>query len=246
MNERILVCDPDPQVQRALQLILRGADYEVLVAETGAAALECVAAGRPQAVVLELTLPDVDGLELCRRLRERGEVPILVLSTIADETTKIEAFVAGVDDYVTKPYSAGELVARLGARLRSAASAATELRFEEDGLVIDLAAHLVTVGGVEVHLTRSEFSLLRVLVTSTGLVTHRALASELWGPLTSEMEPRSIELRLRRHIAALRAKLDGDHGRNRNLIITEFGSGYRFGGLGPAESPLARDARAGT
>jgi two-component system, OmpR family, KDP operon response regulator KdpE len=240
MSERILVCDPDPQVRRALQLILRGAGHEVLVTGTGREALGWVAAERPQAVILELTLPDLDGIELCRRLRGYSELAILVLSAIDEETAKIEALGSGADDYVTKPYSPGELVARLGAQLRGSTAAGGELRFEGDGLVIDLAGHSVTIAGVEIHLTRSEFSLLRALAMSRGPVTHRALATELWGPSKGAMESGAIELRLRRHIAALRAKLEGDH--RRNLIITEFGIGYRFGGAAPTASAFARAA----
>jgi two-component system, OmpR family, KDP operon response regulator KdpE len=243
VTDRILVCDPDPDVQRALQLILRGAGYEVLIAGTGKEALDCVAASWPQAVILELTLPDLGGIELCRRLRARGEVPILVLSAVGEETAKIEALGSGADDYVTKPFGPGELVARLGARLRSAAGAATGPRFEGDGLVIDLAAHLVTIDGEEVHLTPTEFALLRALATSNGPVTYPALAAELREPLDSETEPWVIAARVRRHIAGLRAKLDADH--RRNLIRTEVGIGYRFAGLAQTSASLVRTTTAG-
>jgi two-component system KDP operon response regulator KdpE len=123
---RILVCDPDPQMQRALRVILGGVGHKVLSAETGKEALESAAREQPLAVILELALPDLDGIELCQRLRERGQMPILVLSAIDNEAAKIEALESGADDYMTKPFSRGELVARLAARLRAAPS---ELRF---------------------------------------------------------------------------------------------------------------------
>jgi two-component system KDP operon response regulator KdpE len=229
MTDRILVCDPDPQVQRALQLILRGAGYEVLIASIGEEVLHRVAADRPQAVILELALPDLSGIELCRQLRERGEGPILVLSAIGEETAKIEALESGADDYVTKPFSPGELVARLAARLRNLTTDAAELRFEGDGLMIDLAAQLVTIAGEEIHLTRTEFSLLRVLATSRGPVSYQALAAKLWGPIDCDTESQAVAQRVRTHIARLRAKLDRDH--QRNVIRTEVGTGYRFAGL---------------
>jgi len=213
-TDLILTCDPDLRTQRALQVILRGAGYQVLSTGTGEQALECVDRERPRAVIHELALPDIGGIELCRRLRERGEMAILVLSGVDDDATKIEALELGADDYLTKPFSPGELLARLGARLRAAGA---QLRLEVDGVVIDLTAHLVAIDGHEVHLTPTEFALLRVLVTSRGPVTHCALASAVWGP-----QPRDAGPRVRTHIANLRAKLD------RDLIRTEVGIGYRF------------------
>ncbi|HYB24096.1 MAG TPA: response regulator transcription factor [Solirubrobacteraceae bacterium] len=217
MRERVLTCDPDAEVQRALALILRGAGYEVLSAGSGCETLDSVARDHPQAVVLELELPDVDGVELCRRLCETAESSIVVLSALDDEGVKIEALDAGADDYVCKPFSAGELVARLGAVRRRTISTP---RVQRNGLTIDLADQLVMIDGEDVHLTPTEFSLLRALVTSRGPVAHRALASKVWGPLDSDVEPR-----LRTHIARLRAKL------GENLIRTEVGVGYRFAGV---------------
>ncbi|HXW59846.1 MAG TPA: response regulator transcription factor [Solirubrobacteraceae bacterium] len=214
MSERVLVCDPDREVQRSLQLILRGAGYEVVCVAGGGDVLERARSDRPQAVVLEVRLPDMDGVELCRRLREGSEMSVVVVSALDDDLVKIDALDAGADDYVTKPFSAGELVSRLGAVRRRAAYAA---RVEADGVMIDLAGHSVVVDGEDVHLTPTEFSLLRALVTSRGPVGHRALAAKVWGPLESDVEPR-----LRTHIARLRAKL------GENLIRTEIGVGYRF------------------
>jgi two-component system, OmpR family, KDP operon response regulator KdpE len=219
----VVVCDPNPQAQRALQTILRRAGYRVLETGAGAEALEVVEREHPRAIILELALPDTGGVELCRQLRARGQIAILVLSAIHDDQAKVAALEAGADDYMTKPFSPAELVARLAARLRTAPS---ELRIDLDGLVIDLAGHLVTVDGREVHLTPIEFALLRALATSRGTVSYGALSSAVWGPLQSDAAPR-----LRTHIASLRAKLDGDH--RRHLIRTEAGVGYRFTGAAP-------------
>jgi len=218
MTDRILVCDPSPQVQRALKVILRRAGYKVLSASTGNDAIDYAATDHPRAVILEVSLPDLSGIELCRRLRRRGQMPILVLSDIDDERTKIEALESGADDYVTKPFSPGELLARLAARLRTAPSA---LRVECDGLVIDLSDHVVTRDDVPVHLTATEFALLRVLVTSPGTVSYRALTRKVWG------RSRGIDRqRLRAHVANLRGKLGNDRGVS--VIQTATGIGYRF------------------
>jgi two-component system KDP operon response regulator KdpE len=224
--DRILVCDPNPQIQRALRVILREAGYQVLTTGSGTEALACVARERPRAVILELALPDLDGIGFCRWLRHYGQMPILVLSAVDQESTKIQALESGADDYVTKPFSSGELLARLAARLRAAPS---ELRFDIDGLVIDLPAHLVTIDGEAVHLTATEFALLRVLATSRGTVTHRVLAAGVWGSLRGDVMPR-----IRAHIMHLRVKLD--RGRRSSVIRTEPGIGYRFVGDGPRRS----------
>jgi len=218
MTDRILVCDPSPQVQRALKVILRGAGYKVLSATTGQDAVDRAAAEHPRAVISEVALPDLSGIELCRRLRRRGGMPILVLSEIDDERTKIEALESGADDYVTKPFSPGELLARLAARLRTSPS---PLRVESDGLVIDLTDRTVTRDGERVHLTATEFALLRVLVTSGGTVSYRTLTRRVWG------RSRGIDRqRLRTHVANLRGKLGNDRGVS--VIQTESGIGYRF------------------
>jgi len=218
MGGQVLVCDANSQVQRALQVILRDAGYKVTCTATGQAALDRVARRRPDAVILELLLPDIGGIELCCRLRERDDMPIIVLSSVDDQQAKIDAFESGADDYVTKPFSPGELVARLAARLREAPSG---LRFEADGLVIDLTARRATIGDEDIHLTATEFALLRVLATSRGAVTYRTLAKKVWGPVPSDAAPR-----IRTHIANLRAKLDPDQ--HRNVIVTQVGVGYRF------------------
>lgn len=220
---RVLVCDDDPQIRRALQLILREAGYEVLMTTGGQEALDKAALEGPHAAIVDLMLPDVHGVEVCRRLREWSDMPILVLSAISDEAMKIQALEDGADDYVTKPFAPGELVARVQAALRRAGRAASEPRVEADGLVVDLAAHAVWVDGKEVHLTPIEFSLLRVLASNRGLLmTHRHLLVEVWGPQYEDATPL-----LRTHVANLRRKLQGE-APGRSFIRTESGVGYRF------------------
>jgi two-component system, OmpR family, KDP operon response regulator KdpE len=224
-GERILVCDDDLQILRALRLVLREAGYEVLGVQTGEEALDRAALAGPHAAIIDLMLPDLPGIEVCRRLREWSDMPILVLSAIGEEKVKIQALQNGADDYVTKPFGPGELVARVAALLRRAGRAAADPRIESDGLVIDLAAHQVTLDGEEVRLTPLEFSLLRVLATNRGLLmTHRALLTEVWGPEYDDATPL-----LRTHIANLRGKLAAG-GEGRNFIRTDAGIGYRFVG----------------
>jgi two-component system KDP operon response regulator KdpE len=224
-GERILVCDDDRQILRALRLVLREAGYEVLTSETGEEALDTAAVRGPHAAIVDLMLPDLPGIEVCRRLREWSDIPILVLSAVGEEAVKIEALQNGADDYVTKPFGPGELVARIAALLRRAGRTVTEPQIESDGLVVDLAAHRVTLDSKEIRLTPIEFSLLRVLATNRGLlITHRALLVEVWGPEYHDAMPL-----LRTHIANLRGKL-ASGGRGKNFIRTDAGIGYRFVG----------------
>jgi two-component system KDP operon response regulator KdpE len=222
---RILVCDDDPQIRRALSLILREAGYEVSIASTGEEGLDRAAVEGPHLAIVDLLLPDQHGIDVCRRLREWSEIPILVLSAISDEQTKIEALAQGADDYVTKPFGPGELVARVKAALRRAHAGPGEPRVEIGAVTIDLAAHAVSVAGVDVHLTPTEFSLLRVLVLNRGLLlTHRQLLTEVWGPEHADATPV-----LRTHIANLRNKLQTG-GHEQRLIRTDSGIGYRLSG----------------
>ena len=224
-GERILVCDDDPQILRALRLVLRGAGYEVLTSATAEEALDRAALGGPHAAIVDLMLPDRPGLEVCHELRSWSELPIIVLSAVTDEESKIEALRDGADDYVTKPFAPGELVARVQAVLRRAGRAAIEPRIEADGLVVDLAAHRVVLDGEEVRLTPIEFALLRTLATNRGLLmTHRKLLAEVWGPEYVDATPL-----LRTHIANLRRKLQAGADRPR-FIRTDAGIGSRFTG----------------
>jgi two-component system KDP operon response regulator KdpE len=222
-GERVLVCDDEPQIVRALKVILREAGFEAIPAETGQEALDRAAVRPPDAAIIDLVLPDIDGIEVCRRLREWSKAPVIVLSAVGDEEEKVRALDAGADDYVTKPFGSRELVARLQAVLRRAAGDAEEPRIAVNGLEIDLAARIVSRDGTEIHLTPIEFDLLRALVRNRGrLMTHRALLTEVWGPGYENDTPV-----LRTHIANLRRKIEtaGDDG---DLIRTDPGVGYRF------------------
>jgi two-component system KDP operon response regulator KdpE len=223
---RVLVVDDEIQILRALRVVLRDAGFEVVPAETVAEALDQAAVRPPEAAIVDLVLPDGDGIELTRRLREWSEMPILVLSAVGEEEQKVRALEAGADDYVTKPFGARELVARLQAALRRAGRSEEEPAIAVDGLEIDLAARTVRRDGEPVHLTPIEFDLLRVLVRNRGrLMTHRALLSEVWGPeYVDDVQP------LRTHIARLRAKIEPQGGGSPRYIVTDPGVGYRFSG----------------
>jgi two-component system KDP operon response regulator KdpE len=222
-GERILVCDDDAQIQRALRVVLAQAGYEVLLTGNAAEALEQASSAGPHVAIVDLMLPDMHGIDLCRQLRRTSEMPILVLSALGDEAMKIEALQSGADDYVTKPFGPGELVARIQAALRRARREPTEPRIELDGLIVDLTAHAVWLDGDEVDLTPIEFALLRALASRQGLVrTHRQLLLGVWGP--EQAEATSL---LRTHMGNLRAKL-AERGGERTFIRTEAGVGYRF------------------
>jgi two-component system KDP operon response regulator KdpE len=219
---RVLVCDDEPQILRALKVILRDAGYEAVTASTGEEALDRAAVKPPEAAILDLMLPDVDGVELTRRLREWSQMPIVVLSAVGEEDRKVEALAAGADDYVTKPFGPRELVARLEAALRRAAPEGAEPKIVGDGIEIDLAARSVFRDGEPVHLTPTEFGLLRELARNRGrLMTHRALLVAVWG-----VEYEDDFQVLRAHIANLRRKIEPPDGPR--YIKTDPGVGYRF------------------
>jgi two-component system KDP operon response regulator KdpE len=219
---RVLVLDDEPQILRALRVVLREAGFEVVPAQTAAEALDRAAVRPPEAAIVDLVLPDGDGVEVTRRLREWSEMPILVLSAVGDEDQKVRALEAGADDYITKPFGSRELVARLQAALRRARGG-EEPTISAGGLEVDLAARAVRRDGHDVHLTPIEFDLLRVLVRNRGrLLTHRSLLSEVWGPeYVDDIQP------LRTHIARLRAKIEPE-GPVPHYIVTDPGVGYRF------------------
>ncbi len=219
---RILVCDDEPQILRALKVILRDAGYEAVTASTGEEALDRAAVKPPEAAILDLMLPDIDGVELTRRLREWSEMPILVLSAVGEEDRKVEALAAGADDYVTKPFGPRELIARLEAVRRRAQPEGAEPTIVAEGIEIDLAARSVRRDGEPVHLTPTEFGLLRALARNRGkLITHRALLVEVWG-----VEYEDDFQVLRAHIANLRRKIEPADGPR--YIRTDPGVGYRF------------------
>jgi two-component system KDP operon response regulator KdpE len=224
MNQRILVCDDEMQIRRALRVVLRDAGFEVIETADAKEALDAASVNPPDAAIIDLLLPDGDGVEVTRSIREWSEMPILVLSAVGEEEQKVRALEAGADDYVTKPFGPNELIARLRAALRRAGDSPDEPTITADGLKIDLAAHSVTRDGEEIHLTPIEFRLLQTLAGNRGrLMTHRALLKEVWGPGWEEDTQT-----LRTHIANLRRKLEPPEGPR--YIRTDPGVGYRFEG----------------
>jgi len=220
---RILVVDDEPQILRGLKIILRAAGYTVDTAETKAAALAALAARPPDALVLDLVLPDGGGVEVCREVRRFSSLPVLVLSAVGDEREKVRALDAGADDYITKPFGTDELLARLRALLRRAADAGGDPVVRIGELSIDVLDRRVSRDGEEIHLTPLEFDILRVLAQHHGrLVTQRQLLQDVWGP---EYALETHYLRV--HVAHIRAKLERDPSRPTHLI-TEPGVGYRL------------------
>jgi two-component system, OmpR family, KDP operon response regulator KdpE len=222
---RVLVVDDEPQILRALRINLRVRDYQVDVAATGTEALQMAARHPPDLVILDLGLPDLDGVEVIEGLRGWTKAPILVLSGRADSTDKVEALDAGADDYVTKPFHMGELLARIRVALRYAAKSDDEPLFTLGKLRVDLARHQVAIGESEVDLTPTEYEILKFLALHAGrIVTHRDLLRAIRGPQRNDVHY------LRVYIAQLRHKIEEDPNRPR-YIVTEPGVGYRFGAM---------------
>jgi two-component system, OmpR family, KDP operon response regulator KdpE len=219
---RVLVVDDEPQILRALETTLRGAGYEVETAATAEEALARAAARPPEAVILDLVLPDGNGVEVCRELRAWTQAPILVLSVVSDEHDKVDALDAGADDYVTKPFGVEELLARLRAALRRAGPDAEPV-LDVGKLQIDLEKRLVTKAGAAIQLTPNEFQLLRLFAQNEGkLLTHRMILREVWGP-AYQTESHYLHV----YISQLRRKIEDDPARPRYLL-TEPGAGYRL------------------
>ncbi len=220
---RALVVDDEPAIRRFLRASLKVHGYTVLEAETGQEALRAVIDHRPDVIILDLGLPDMDGIEVTRSLREWTQIPIIILSVREHEDDKIAALDAGADDYVTKPFGVGELLARLRVAMRHTAFPPDEPVFTADGLVVDLSRRLVIVDGREVQLTRTEYDLLRLLVIHAGKVlTHRHLLREVWG--NAYENERHL---LRVNISNLRRKIEEDPSRP-HYILSEPGVGYRL------------------
>jgi two-component system, OmpR family, KDP operon response regulator KdpE len=214
---RILVVDDEPQILRALGTTLRGAGYTVDTAASVADALTAAAASPPEAVILDLVLPDGNGTQVTRELRRWSEAPVIVLSAVGEEREKIAALDAGADDYVTKPFSVDELLARLRAVMRRKSSA-PEPTIEIGDLRIDVPERVVTVAGARVKLSPHEFDLLRVLAQNRGkLLTHRMLLREVWGP-AYQVEAHYLHV----YISHLRKKIPAGY------LVTEPGAGYRL------------------
>jgi two-component system, OmpR family, KDP operon response regulator KdpE len=222
---RILVVDDERPIRRFLNASLSG-EYTVLEAATGEEALAAVVSGRPDVIILDLGLPDMDGLEVTRRLREWTQIPIIVVSVRDQEEQKIAALDAGADDYLTKPFGVGELTARVRAALRRYAHTESEPVFQKDGLLVDLSRRKVESHGQPVNLTPTEYDLLRVLVQYAGKVlTHEQLIRSIWGSECEGDEQDSHLLRV--NVSNLRHKLEADPSRPR-YIVTEPGVGYRL------------------
>jgi two-component system, OmpR family, KDP operon response regulator KdpE len=221
---RVLIVDDEPQIRRFLRTSLSAHGYQVLEASGGQEALVRLATEPPDVVLLDLGLPDLDGLDVTHRIREWSQVPIIVLSVRGQEGDKIAALDGGADDYVTKPFGLGELLARLRAALRHRLQSQVDAPvFQSGGLRVDLARRVVTVDGGEVKLTPKEYEVLRVLVIHAGKVlTHQHLLREVWGPVAVEATQY-----LRVYIGQLRQKLEADPAQPRYLL-TEPGVGYRL------------------
>jgi two-component system, OmpR family, KDP operon response regulator KdpE len=228
MNEiglRVLVVDDEHAIRRYLHAALNAQGYTVYDASNGQQALKAVVADKPDLVILDLGLPDLDGVEVTRRLREWTQLPIIILSVREQEEDKIAALDAGADDYLTKPFSSGELMARIRVAMRRTMRSTSEPVFESDGLKVDLARRKVSANGQEVALTPTEYELLRVLVQNAGrVITHRQLLKQVWG-LAYEAEAHILRV----NMSNLRRKIEPDPTRP-HYILTEPGVGYRLRG----------------
>ncbi len=223
-GQRVLVVDDEPQILRALGTTLRAAGYDVETAATAAEALSSAATRPPEAVILDLVLPDGSGTDVCRELRTWTDAPVIVLSAIGEEAEKVAALDAGADDYVTKPFSVDELLARLRAVLRRSAPSLDPV-IEIGQLTVDVPNRAVTRNGKRIKLTPHEFDLLRVLAQNQGkLLTHRMLLREVWGP-SYQVEAHYLHV----YVSNLRRKIEPNPSRPQ-YIVTEPGAGYRLAG----------------
>ena len=220
---RVLVVDDEKAIQRFLKNALSSAEFSVHVAEGGKEALAAAVAIRPDLIILDLGLPDMDGVEVLRRLREWTQVPIIILSVRDREDEKVTALDSGADDYVTKPFGIGELLARMRVALRKSVQQSPEPVYRVDGLEVDLEHRRVLVQGNEVQLTPTEYDLLRLLVNHAGKVlTHNQILRQMWGPAYME-QPHLLRV----NISNLRRKIEPEPNRPQ-YILTELGVGYRL------------------
>jgi two-component system KDP operon response regulator KdpE len=223
MKPVALVIDDEVQIRRLLRVALEAEDYQVHEAETGQAGLVEIANRKPAVILLDLGLPDMDGLAVLKRLREWSEAPVLILSVRDDEAGKVAALDAGAEDYVTKPFSTPELLAHLRAAQRKTRLEEEVSVFRNGDLVIDLTARVVTRAGHEIRLTATEYALVRLFVRHAGRVlTHRYILREIWGPKSEEHRQY-----LRVYVTHLRQKIEADP-TSPKMITTEPGIGYRF------------------
>jgi two-component system, OmpR family, KDP operon response regulator KdpE len=223
MKPVALIVDDEPQIRRLLRVVLEGENYQVQEAENGQQGLTEIANRRPAIILLDLGLPDMEGLEVLKRLREWSEAPVLVLSVRDDEQSKVAALDSGAEDYVTKPFSTAELLARLRAAQRKTRPEEEVSIFKSGNLIVDLTARVVKRAGHEIKLTATEYALLRLFVRHPGRVlTHRYILREIWGPKSEEHRQY-----LRVYVTHLRQKIEPDPAKP-SLIRTEPGIGYRF------------------
>ena len=222
-GESVLVIDDEEPVRRFLRVALGGQSYRVIEAATGKDGITVVAVRKPDVIILDLGLPDLDGVEVTRLLRQTTQTPVIILSVRGSENDKIAALDAGADDYLTKPFGIGELLARLRAALRRATQPLDEAMFTSGALMVDGLKRLVTVDGKEVQLTPHEYGILKTLVTYAGkVITHHHLLKEVWGP-GFENEYHLLHV----NVSNLRRKIERDPTRPIHLI-TEPGVGYRL------------------
>jgi two-component system KDP operon response regulator KdpE len=221
-NQRVLVVDDEAPIRRYLRAALGAQGLTVFESATGQEAVQAVLSHRPDIIILDLGLPDMDGIEVTRRLREWSQTPIIILSVREAEQDKIAALDAGADDYLTKPFGTGELLARMRVALRKQTTNAEEPVFESNGLTVDFSRRLVKVNENEIQLTPTEYDLLKILVTHAGkVITHRQLLKQVWGEGYNDMHI------LRVNISNLRGKIEPDPSRP-TYIHTEPGVGYRL------------------
>jgi two-component system KDP operon response regulator KdpE len=220
---RVLVVDDEQAIRRYLRATLNAHGFIISEAVDGQGALFTAATDRPDLIILDLGLPDMDGIEVTRRLREWTSIPIIILSVREQENDKIAALDAGADDYLTKPFGTGELMARIRVALRRSAQTTEEPIFQVNDLMVDLTRRQVKLAGVEVSLTPTEYDLLRVLILHAGkVITHRQLLRQVWGS-SYEMETHLLRV----NMSNLRRKIELDPTRPR-YILTEPGVGYRL------------------
>ena len=225
MNPVALIIDDEVQIRRLLRLVLEGENYKVHEAETGQLGLMEIATHKPDVVLLDLGLPDLEGLQVLKRLREWSEVPVIVLTVRDDVEEKVAALDGGADDYITKPFSTPELLARLRAAQRKTRPSEEVSVFKNGDLIVDLTAHVVSRAGREIKLSATEYALLRLFVKHPGRVlTHRHILREIWGPKSEEHRQY-----LRVYVTHLRQKIERDPAKP-SLIQTQSGIGYRFTG----------------
>jgi two-component system KDP operon response regulator KdpE len=223
MNPTVLIIDDEVQIRRLLGVVLRGAGFKVLEAENGILGIQQVASTRPDLVLLDMGLPDMSGLVVLARLREWSRVPVIVLTVQNDEADKIAALDAGADDYVTKPFASGELLARIRAGLRRVEPRAETAVFSQSGLEVDFVSRTVRKDGMSVSLTPTEWGLLTLLIRHAGrIVTHKQILREIWGPGSEEHRDY-----LRVYFSHLRKKVERNPA-SPTLLLNEAGVGYRL------------------